>query len=168
MVCLSRGVDDERQCRVCSERRGIANPMPNGRKKTIRDGGHGESERSPGLLYPRLSNQPSLDALGQQDVAEQRQREQRPVERWQRSKPKPGPNRREGEPNADCHDDCGRNHQRQTGPALEERDPVRANDMDNQRLGQQGFNKPTRLERAGAGLLGSQQWKTYSMIRYVV
>ena len=87
-----------------------------------------------------------LDALGQEDVAEERQYDQRPVERGQRRETQPARNGRKRQPGAERHDDGGGDRQRPTGPALQEGDAVGANDVNDERLRQQRLDEPAGLE----------------------
>jgi len=57
--------------------------------------------------------------------------------------------RRQGgirQPHTECHDGQCCESERQTRPALQERNLIGANDVDYKGLGHQGFDEPARLE----------------------
>ncbi len=98
---------------------------------------------------PSDSQEPRLDSLRQRGVAHDREPEQRPVQRRQPREPEVLPHGREWEGDADGHDHRRHDHQGPRGAALEERDLVRADDVDDQRLREQALDEPARLKQAG-------------------
>ena len=103
-------------------------------------------KKTPAQIQPlRISH--ILTPWVSKHVAEERQRQQGPVERGQRREPKPRADGERRQPHADRHDDRGGDHQRPTGPALEERDAVGADDVDDERLREQRFDEPAGLEQ---------------------
>ena len=95
---------------------------------------------------PFLSQEPHFDELRQGHVAQHREGQERPVQRRQRREAEIVRHQRERDGDANHHD-AGRHHQeRPRGVALEERDFIRANDMDDERLGKQALHEPTGLK----------------------
>jgi hypothetical protein len=70
---------------------------------------------------PPPPKEPGLQDLGQQDIPEQRHREEGPIKQRQRSEAERRPNRRKGQPGADEHNDGRRHNQRPAGCGLSAR-----------------------------------------------
>src|SRR5207245_1589643 len=68
-------------------------------------GAENDRGAGPKASNPFLPIQPGLDDLGQADVAEQREAQDRPVERRQRVNAEPRAKRRVGKPNAEDEND---------------------------------------------------------------
>ena len=85
--------------------------------------------------FAKLANEPGLHELGQDRIGQQHSGQIQPVERRERDKAEGVGQRRDRQPGAGRDDDYGGEDERPTGPALDERDFVGANDMDDQCLG---------------------------------
>ena len=96
-----------------------------------------------------ITNHPGLDDLRQGDVAKQRQRQERPeLPRQRHESQRPG-QRRKRQLRADAHDENGRHRQLPARARLDERNQVRADDVDDERLRHDGFDKPAGVEQRG-------------------
>ena len=102
---------------------------------------------SPPPSFAKPANKPGLHHLGQQRIAQQHEGQIQPEQRRERDEPERGRQRRNRQPGAGRDDDHGSEDERPTGPALDERDFVGANDMDDERLGEERLHKPARLEQ---------------------
>ena len=100
-----------------------------------------------GRSFTKPADEPGLHQLGQQRVAQQHDGQIQPEQRRERDKPERVRQRRHRQPGAGRDDDQGSKDERPTGPALDERDFVGANDMDDQRLGEERFHKPAGVEQ---------------------
>jgi len=101
----------------------------------------------PGRSFAKPANEPGLHHLGQQRIAQQHDGQIQPEQRRERDKPERVRQRRNRQPGAGRDDDHGSEDERPTGPALDERDFVGANDMDDQRLGEERFHEPAGVEQ---------------------
>jgi hypothetical protein len=88
--------------------------------------------------------------LRQDDVAHQRDSQKRPIQRRKRGEPEVAPHRRKRQGDADGHDHRGHYQEWPRGDALQERDSVGTDDVDDERLRQQALHEPPRLEQARA------------------
>ena len=110
-----------------------------------------DSESSGGDLYPFQPQQPDLDPLRKAHIGKQRKQEDRPVHPWQVGQAQRRGQRRIRQPCSEGHDGECSDQQRPACTALEERDLIGANDMNNERLRHDGLNEPSRLKYRGAG-----------------
>src|SRR5581483_7703289 len=97
------------------------------------------SVRRGSLAFSTLSDpvsfrQPILDDLRQSDVTQKNSQENRPIQSRESAEGKRMRKRGKGHGNADGHDPETGQDERPTGPALNERNAVRPNDMDDQCL----------------------------------
>ena len=90
--------------------------------------------------------EPRLHDIRQDGVAQEYEEERHPVTRRQRYKAQ---GLGEWQDDADRSNDEAGCNDRRTGPALQERHPSRADDVDDERLGQQALDEPTGLEQCG-------------------
>ena len=97
--------------------------------------------------FAKPANEPGLHHLGQQRIAQQHDGQIQPEQRRERDEPKCVRQRRNRQPGAGRYDNYGSKDERPTGPALDERDLVGANDMDDQRLGEERLHKPAGVEQ---------------------
>src|ERR1035441_1023073 len=89
------------------------------------------SSAPPSIAKP--ANEPGLHHLGQQRIAQQHDGQKQPVQRRERDEPERLRQRRNRQPGADRDDDYGSEDERPTGPPLDERDLVGANDRSEER-----------------------------------
>jgi hypothetical protein len=87
--------------------------------------------------------------MRQEGIAQQDEAKRHPVSRWQRHKAQGPAEPVEWENDADRSNDEAGCNDRHTGPALQERHLGRADDVDDERLGQQALHEPTGLEQCG-------------------
>ena len=85
--------------------------------------------------------------MRQRGVAQQEACDNRPVERRQWRELQRAADRREGQSNTDHTDDYRRRDEGGAGAALQERDLRGPDDVDDERLRQQGFDEPTGLKQ---------------------
>ena len=104
-----------------------------------------------GMSQPPFAHEPDLHDMGQHRIGEQDQRDQRPIERGQRNEAERGAEPAVGQPDSHHADDQRGRQQRRAGAALDEGDLAGADDVDDQRLGQQGFDEPAGLEQGRIG-----------------
>ena len=98
------------------------------------------------FLKPPPANEPDFHEVSEYSVCHEHNRDQRPVEPRKRHETEGGTHPGEGQRHSDRADDHRRRNERGTGMALDERDPRRSDDVDDERLGQKGFNEPSSLE----------------------
>ena len=96
---------------------------------------------------PEPSNEPRLHDMRQDDIARKNKTERYPIGRRQRDKTQEA-----GEPGVrKGYSDCGNNEgcrdERCAGSTLEKRNLGGANNVDDERLRQQGFDEPSSLEQ---------------------
>ena len=103
------------------------------------------SSPRPSLAEP--ANEPGLHHLSQQRVAQQHDGQIQPEQRRERDKPERGRQRRHRQPGAGGDDNYGCKDERPTRPALDERDFVGANNMNDERLGEERLHKPAGVEQ---------------------
>src|SRR5664280_2581402 len=102
---------------------------------------------SPPPSFAKPANEPGLHHLGQQRVAQQHDGQIQPEQRRERDESKRVRQRRYRQPGAGRYDNYGSEAERPTGPALDERDFVGANDMDDECLGEERLHKPAGVEQ---------------------
>ena len=84
--------------------------------------------------------------MRQQHIADQHHRQDQPVERGQGHKSKRGSERRNYQPRADGDDDDRSKNQRRAGAALNERNLIRTDNVNNQGLCEKRLDKPACVE----------------------
>jgi len=102
---------------------------------------------SPPPSFPKPANEPGFHQLCQNRIAQQHDCQKQPVQRRERDKSERVRQGRNRQPGADRDDDYGSEDERPTGPALDKRNLVGANDMDNQRLGEKRFHEPAGVKQ---------------------
>ena len=100
-------------------------------------------------LNPDHASQPHLHPLREDEVSQQRDSQEWPIEPRERGESEIFTQRSEGDGAANRHDGPRHGHQGPRREALEKGDLVGANDVDDECLGQQALDKPAGLKQAG-------------------
>src|SRR5271170_7613797 len=98
---------------------------------------------------PVLAHHPHLDELSQAEITEQGDQQNRPELPGQGHEAQRSGERRKWQKGADAHDQDGRHAELPTGPGLNEGYLVGADDMDDERLGHDGFHEPAGVKEGG-------------------
>lgn len=98
-------------------------------------------------IFAKPAIKPALHQRGQNHIAHQYDCQEQPVWSGKRDKPERSGQGRNRQPGTHRDDDDRRDDERPTGPALDKRDLVGADDMNDQRLGEQRLDEPAGVEQ---------------------
>ena len=137
---------------ACTKRRAVEThrfelPATNRPRAAI---GQLDTEISTRSSEPGSADKPHLHGLCEQDVAKQRSEQDWPIERRQRGESERGREGRVGQPRGDGHDRHGGHRELPTRATLDEGNFIGADDVDDQRLGNERLDEPAGLKKRSA------------------